>query len=67
MNTDQTKIELDFISPKKRKRSFLAIVVYISLIAFFVLTSSYKNPTTRINNELVKSSSNQIQYLLQAN
>jgi hypothetical protein len=64
MYTDETILELDLPSQKKRTKSFVAIVGYISLILFFILASSYKYPTTRLNNELVKSSSNQIQNLL---
>ena len=64
MDTDDSILELDYSSQKKDKKTLATIGSYTSLILFFVLLSSYKNPNTRINNELVNTSSNQIQYLL---
>ena len=62
MKDDDTILELDYSS--KKKSIFSSAVTYISLIVFLILLSSYKNPTTRINNNLIISSSIQVQNLL---
>lgn len=64
MEIDNTILELDFPSQNKSKKSFLAIVGYFSLISFFILLSSYKSPTIRINNKLVPAKSSQLNTLL---
>ncbi len=66
MNTDEKLLELDYPSPNKSKRFFATVVGYISLISFFILSSSYQIPTLRINNKLVDINSYQSQNIIES-
>ncbi len=64
MDIDETILELDFPSQNKSKRFFVTIIGFFSLILFFIILSSYKSPTIRINNKLVLAKSGQLNDLL---
>ncbi|NOQ26528.1 MAG: L,D-transpeptidase family protein [Bacteroidales bacterium] len=64
MDIDETILELDLPSQNKSKKSFLTIVGYFSIILVFIILSSYKSPTIRINNKLVLAKSSQLNDLL---
>ena len=66
MKTDEKLLELDYPSPNKSKKFFATVVGYISLISFFILSSSYQTPTLRINNKLVDINSYQSQNLIES-
>lgn len=53
MLNDDSIFELEYPSQSKMRRFFTLIIKHLSLIVFFILLSSYKNPTTRINSKLV--------------
>ena len=62
MYNNETILEFDFPSPKRRSKRFLvAIVLHISLISFFILSGSYQNPTLRVDNKLVSCKTAQFQ------
>jgi len=65
MYKNETLLELDYPSPNKSKKFFATVVGYISLISFFILSSSYQIPTLRINNKLVDINSYQSQNLIE--
>ncbi|MCK5029397.1 MAG: L,D-transpeptidase family protein [Bacteroidales bacterium] len=65
MLNDDAIFELDYPSESKKRRFFISIVKYLSLFVFFILLSSYKNPTTRINTKLVLADSFQFNYLVE--
>ena len=52
MDSNEQLLVLDY-SNKKRRKFLITFVLYISLVVFFNVFSSYKNPTIRINNQLV--------------
>ncbi|MCK5169116.1 MAG: L,D-transpeptidase family protein, partial [Bacteroidales bacterium] len=58
-------LELDYPSYNKSKRFFATVVGYIFLTLFFILLSSYKNPTLRIDNKLIVPNSNQFNNLIE--
>ena len=64
MEIDETILELDYPSQNKSKRLFVTIVGFFTLILFFIILSSFKNPTIRINNKLVIAKSSQLNDLL---
>ncbi|MFC2152134.1 L,D-transpeptidase family protein [Bacteroidota bacterium] len=65
MNKDETILEFDFTSENKFKKIFTSFIVFVSLILFFIVLSSYKNPTYRVNNKLVHINTHQFQNLLE--
>ncbi len=65
MNADEKLLELNYPSANKSKKFFATVVGYISLISFFLLSSSYQIPTLRINNKLVDINSYQSQNLIE--
>jgi murein L,D-transpeptidase YcbB/YkuD len=53
MLNNETIFELDYSSESKTRRFLFSVVKHLSLIVVFILLSSYKNPTSRINSKLV--------------
>jgi L,D-transpeptidase YcbB len=64
MFNDDTLLELDYPSENKR-RFFVLVLKYLISFVIFILLSSYKNPTTRINTKLVLADSFQFNYLVE--
>jgi len=65
MENDETLLELDYNSPNKIKTFLTSFAINTLLILFFILLSSYKNTSVRINNNLININSNQFQNLLE--
>jgi murein L,D-transpeptidase YcbB/YkuD len=65
MLNDDSIFELDYTSENKKRSFFISITKHLTLFVFFLLLSSYKNPTTRINNKLILVGSFQFNSLVE--